>query len=54
MMPSRDLGRRVIAAETCRLTTRFFREVRAGLTILAVIAISGLAIADWSPVRAQG
>jgi C-terminal processing protease CtpA/Prc len=53
MMPSRDLGRRVIAAETC-LTTGFFREVRAGLTFLAVIAISGLAIADWSPVRAQG
>jgi len=53
MMPSRDIGRRVIASETCRLTNGFFRELRAGLIILAVIVVCGLAIARWSPVRAQ-
>src|SRR5229473_2123311 len=54
MMPSRDIGQRVIASETCRLTSGIFRELRAGLIILAVIAISGPALAGWSPVRAQG
>jgi hypothetical protein len=53
-MPGRDIGRRVIASETCRLTSGIFQEFRAGLIILAVIAISGPAIAGWSPVRAQG
>ena len=53
-MPTRDIGRRVIAAETSRAMSGSFRSRRPGLIIPAMIAILTLAIAPWCPVRAQG